>query len=429
MWLAFGSMAGRNDALFQSLRNTSLQRDINAPIDPSAEELRTFHQRRDVTRLGRLARAARLVGDIKTANKFKARAYATIKRLSIMQVRENRKQYFDRVDRLRALGIPTIDATHAKSIPQMDDDDDDASKSTLTKISNIRKWQCGSLPAVHVTRFLQRFLKNFTLQADTARIAEDSSERFMKLVLQYLTRRPNDEIEDREPPGLVVLQYKPQVKKERDKVNEENGKLFASSTAETQDRPQCLFCRSYFCHRQALTKHYRRIHIRNSTFARPFLCPECLQHGIQDSWIDASPSAWSNHVETFHGKLNAPNLPTYQYSVEQESRCLICNKWFSGRTGVMRHVKFTHVLKDKLFKEPFPCPECRRQNQQDTWINDPSEWYEHAWSAHSETEAISVANATTSLSKNTPQISRGKKRTREEMEAEPSSSISIPLGN
>jgi hypothetical protein len=227
MTLAFGSMARRNDALFRSIRSVSLQRDINAPIDPSAEELRIFHQRRDVTGLRRLAKAARLVEDIKAAGLFEGRASAKIKRLSIMQVRENRKQYFDRVDRLRALRISTVDAAHAKSIPQMDHD---ASGSTLAM--NTRQWQCGSWPAVHVARFLQ----NFTLQSDNnAGTAEESSERFMKLVLQYLRRRSNDEIDDRELPEQIVQQKEPQVKMEQDKVDEEEDskKLSASSTAKT----------------------------------------------------------------------------------------------------------------------------------------------------------------------------------------------------
>ncbi len=195
--------------------------------------------------------------------------------------------------------------------------------------------------------------------------------------------------------------------------------MSASSTAKKQHRPQCFFCRSFHCHRQALTKHYKSMHIPNGTFVEPFPCPECLRQGIQDSWISASPSAWSNHVERFHGKINAPNLPTYQYSVEQQqSRCLICNKWFRERRGVTRHVNFTHIQKENWFKQPFPCPECRRQDQQDTWINEPSEWYDHVSCAHSEIEAPSVSNATTSLSENVPQASRGKKRTRAEMEAE-----------
>jgi hypothetical protein len=216
----------------------------------------------------------------------------------------------------------------------------------------------------------------------------------------------------------MLRQEEEQVKKEEDKVDEGDGKVSASSTAKKQNRPQCFFCRSFHCHRQALTKHYRAIHIPNGTFVEPFQCPECLRQGIQDPWISASPSAWSNHVETFHGKINAPNLPTYQYSVElQESRCLICNKWFSGQ-GLTRHVNFTHVGKENMFQQPFPCPECRRQGQQDTWINGASEWYDHVSFTHNEIKAPCVANAITSLSEYEPQTTRGKKRTREEMEAE-----------
>jgi hypothetical protein len=48
MRLAFGHMAGENDALFLSLRNISLGKDPDAPIDPTEEDLLGFDWRIDV---------------------------------------------------------------------------------------------------------------------------------------------------------------------------------------------------------------------------------------------------------------------------------------------------------------------------------------------------------------------------------------------
>jgi Zn ribbon nucleic-acid-binding protein len=300
----------------------------------------------------------------------------------IMQVRENRKKYFDRAARLGAPGIPTAVGAHAKPPttlpPQMD-----ASGSTA---ATARQWRCGRWPAVHVARLLQNFA---LLQSDKTGAAAEFSERFMKLLLQYLRRRPNDQIGDGAGlPNQEVVQQEeePQIKIEQNTDNGNEGEGSPTTAAKTQDRPQCFFCRKFYCHRQSLTKHYKDIHIPNGRFIEPFQCPECLLQGTQNSWISASPSAWSNHIETFHGKINAPNLPSHRYSVEQQSRCLICNKWFRQRRGLTRHFRFTHIQKENRFKRPFQCPECRRQDQQDTWINGLSEWYDHASSAHSEIE-------------------------------------------
>src|SRR6266567_5392161 len=63
MRLAFGSIAGRNDCLFQRLRSMSLSRDAGAPVDPSVEDLLEFEKRNDVSDLRASLKAARLAGD------------------------------------------------------------------------------------------------------------------------------------------------------------------------------------------------------------------------------------------------------------------------------------------------------------------------------------------------------------------------------
>ena len=66
MKLAFGSMTGQNDYLFQSLRNMSLRRDANAPIDPTPDDLREFEQRKDVSDFRAPIEAAKLKAQLRS---------------------------------------------------------------------------------------------------------------------------------------------------------------------------------------------------------------------------------------------------------------------------------------------------------------------------------------------------------------------------
>lgn len=70
MRLAFGSMAGRSDALFQSLRSMSLRRDAKAPVDPSMADLQEFEERSDVRDLRSSLEMARKAGDKKASRSF-----------------------------------------------------------------------------------------------------------------------------------------------------------------------------------------------------------------------------------------------------------------------------------------------------------------------------------------------------------------------
>jgi hypothetical protein len=125
--------------------------------------------------------------------------------------------------------------------------------------------------------------------------------------------------------------------KENDKEGNEIDDASILSTAQTPGRPMCFFCYVPFCHRESLIRHCK-MYIRNGVFNQPFLCPECIRQGNPNSLISASPSAWSNHVERCHGKINAPNLLSYPPAYKQ-SRCLVCEGLFMKGKGLQRHFK------------------------------------------------------------------------------------------
>lgn len=46
--IAFGDRAGKNEKLFELLRDVSLRRDENAPIYPTDAEVKSFENRKDM---------------------------------------------------------------------------------------------------------------------------------------------------------------------------------------------------------------------------------------------------------------------------------------------------------------------------------------------------------------------------------------------
>ncbi|KAI1085901.1 hypothetical protein F5B19DRAFT_264814 [Rostrohypoxylon terebratum] len=101
MSLAFGNEAGRDEQLFAMLRDMSMSRDANAPVDITAKEYRAFEQRSDVVMLRRSMDNAT---DSKERTRFRSKVNNLLRTLSQLQLEKNRAEYFKRVDYLRAKG-------------------------------------------------------------------------------------------------------------------------------------------------------------------------------------------------------------------------------------------------------------------------------------------------------------------------------------
>ena len=389
MKLAFGSMTGQNDYLFQSLRNMSLRRDANAPIDPTPDDLREFEQRKDVSDFRARIEAAKLAGDSSTAKRLKSHLSSLTILLSSLKVQVRRKEYFDNVDRSRALGLkPTAEMAPSEA-------------ASGTSAQRMRRCDVAADQ-------IRRFLRSHIQAPDEYQHAEARSERFMNLLLGYLTRRP-------EPETLSSSSSEADAGAGGTPKVEEGDADLGEGKGNEKERPRCLFGCGIFCHRQSLTRHYREIHDKNGTFNKPFPCPECHRQGMGDSWIANGKSEWSNHVERFHGKIHTPNFPTHACPAEELASCLICGRSFSRGRGLTRHFRLIHIQKEGKFGQPFPCPGCRRLGKEDAWIDGLSAWSDHVASVHGEAHAASDGSDGETQRKTS---FSGKKRKRDEAEAE-----------
>ena len=179
----------------------------------------------------------------------------------------------------------------------------------------------------------------------------------------------------------------------------------------------------------------------DTSFSRPFHCPECKRSGLTEAIIDGR-QAWSAHTEKVHGKAHSPNwilkpLPKkyqcflcpsefvtttklfshinshiHSNSVKGPVDCLTCTQstsipvtlqslweWLEhlrdfhevsalfcilcGHSGLTRHMDGYHKAD---FEIPFPCPACERQSgsQLHNMIDGPASWHLHLLSVHRE---------------------------------------------
>ncbi len=166
--LAFGPEAtGRNDQLFQNLRNMSISRDAGAPIDPGIEDLQSFEERNGVRGLRTDLEATRQANDKKAVRSIKSQLDNLIDTLSDLIVQKKRTEYFDRVDSLRAQGLSTIEL----------------SSTCGTRKDSLRRRYTSGAEAIAL--FLQACGQNI----DEDHLMEQRSRRYMELLLNYLSRR------------------------------------------------------------------------------------------------------------------------------------------------------------------------------------------------------------------------------------------------
>jgi hypothetical protein len=99
-----------DDGLERAMRTMSLKRDPNAPTAPAPEDLLNIELRQDVSDFReRLKKAKAANRDRKTWNALAMRVHNLVQYLSNLAVRVRRKEYFERVDQLRALGQSTLE--------------------------------------------------------------------------------------------------------------------------------------------------------------------------------------------------------------------------------------------------------------------------------------------------------------------------------
>jgi hypothetical protein len=346
-----------DDGLERAMRTMSLRRDPNAPVAPSPEDLRSIELRKDVSDLRERLRKAKAVNRNRgTWNALFMQVRNLVQHLSDLSVKVRRTEYFERVDRLRALGQSTLG--EAGSAPV------------------IRKIDIKLCRGGEALDEVARFLQHYGYSANEVTAANSHcQERWLDLLFGYLTNKPAvaktegiDGGEDDVVAADVSSFSKP--------VQDPTGHI-------------CFLCRRPSASRDALTTHCKRMHVAKGTFGQDFPCPECRRSQLPDQII-TSASSWSSHVETVHGEEHAPKLRTHPHStLETKLCCPFCGLYLlpAGFTG---HIK-SHVrdgAASAIFSMPFPCLACRNGppgKEQNVVIEGCSAWNAHVSSAHSET--------------------------------------------
>jgi hypothetical protein len=367
MSIAFDGMTIKSDPIFTALSNSTLGRDSGAPVDVTKKDLAEFEKRGDVRGFRASIKAEDSQG-VRHVNLLKMKVRGLINTLSSLQLHENRKKYFKRVDKLRPLGKPTGNATKPASHP---------CPIEAAKVqSRYRQQHLRSMAAVKIGHFFQgraRELEKVKTDLKLNQFPEQDLAQYVHMLVAYLTYKPFEEF----------LETKAQTEQEQtveDRI-----------TVELDDkRSRCLLGCGTYGYRSALTQHTIQVHVRKGTFESPFCCPECRRLGMKDAWIEGGPSAWSNHVERIHGKKHAPNLPSHPQSAAEWTKCLICERLLTTGSGSKTHFRLTHVNKGQFEGQPFPCPECIRQGREEVErIKDLDAWDDHVERVHGGTQTLS----------------------------------------
>ncbi|KAI0976370.1 hypothetical protein F4678DRAFT_416827 [Xylaria arbuscula] len=356
--IAFGDRAGGDNAdVFASLRRSFLQRDPYAPIYVSPEDLSAIEERQDVRELRGQYRevVAQSSSDSPDAKAVAAKIHWIKCKLSEERLVELRNTYFEEVDRLRATGAAP---------PRPPDHSLNPRKSFDPQ---------GAAAAESIGEFMQ-------LEQDGS---GDSSLDLVGLYIPLLRRCPADV-------ATLLDRY-------RSTGQDAKAPLSPQPAVDPKRPHRCLFGCDSFRRRGHLTDHNTNVHFNRGDFDQPFLCPECRRLGLGNRLIEG-PMQWSNHVETYHGREHAPNLPTglnsrpdaswmktathYQRAVGQEGRCLVCCDIFKNAGAFATHFRTQHVVKQKLFESPFDCPECVRQQTKPSRFDSATGWQAHIKDCH-----------------------------------------------
>jgi hypothetical protein len=355
--------AWHSEPLEQAMRTMILKRDPNAPVAASTEYLQSFERRRDVFALRRRLDEAKATKDRTTWRPLYFQLKRLLDNLSRQAVVKMRTEYFDRVDRLRALGRSTSEEA--------------ASAAAASRAKHVRLCRGGNA--------LNRVARYIRLHSD---MAEQRPERpntphskswYLELLVGYLTNQPvmperQTEHDEGEVPGWEVTG--------------------AARPSQEGGKHTCLLCRESFSSVDALTGHCKSLHVQKGAFDRPFPCPECHRRGSPEEHLITSPSSWSGHVEMQHGSNDAPTLRTDPLPAAQETKlcCPFCGVYIRQGRGFHMH-RTSHVRNgaaSAIFLSPFPCRACRNgqggDGKQDVMIDGCSAWDTHVSLAHADAE-------------------------------------------
>ncbi|KAI9658227.1 MAG: hypothetical protein M1821_002359 [Bathelium mastoideum] len=155
-----------------AMRTMSLKRDPNAPVAPSEEDLQQLHQRKDVSELrGRIESMKAANKDRRTWNSVFMKHKNLLQYLSRLVVKKKRQEYFDRVDRLRALGRSTTEGTASAPVSQV----------TSARLCH------GGEALNEVVRYIRSDSRS---NGETKEANYGDQEQWLRLLYAYLTNLP-----------------------------------------------------------------------------------------------------------------------------------------------------------------------------------------------------------------------------------------------
>ncbi|RYP64095.1 hypothetical protein DL771_008954 [Monosporascus sp. 5C6A] len=173
MFLAFGNDAGRDEQLFAMLRDMSMSRDTNAPVDIDPGENRELEWRQDVINLRHDIDIAK---DSKERTRLRAKLNNLLKTLWQLKLEDKRARYFERVDYLRAQGLSTMDTYSRIDNNVILPPDSTATVSQALKVHVNQQAPDRDVHSRHYITSLLRYLTNAPIGSGGKEEGEDEAK-------------------------------------------------------------------------------------------------------------------------------------------------------------------------------------------------------------------------------------------------------------
>jgi hypothetical protein len=335
--LSYG-LIDQDTMLENTLRNSSANRDENAPLYLAPGDSENFETRFDLLSLReQYAEAKSQHGANDKRTKRVANEIGALKRsLSVQLIKQRRAEYFEAARMRRASGLPTDDLIQASVRPP-------------------KSRYAFSHPAA---ASICQFLTNNDLDGEQRR-------RSFPTLLQAFLSAQFSEVQ-----AFVEELVNPTMSTHRLTDESKDGRLW-----------RCILCPSATCfgRRYQLARHHLLVHMKNPG---QFRCPECYREKGEIFMVSGPSSPWFNHAERIHGAHTAPyelgSLKATELKYER-ARCLLCDDGRQFSVSVhSRHFNKHHAT---TTNGTFNCPECARNGREDK-ITGQAEWSQHAREAH-----------------------------------------------
>lgn len=321
-----------NRRLYKLLKQAYIAQNKKTPISLNKEELKKLNFYSYIVSLAKEYQKAN--AKYSRNNPVTQRAQVAVRskqqRLANRMIEEKRKQYFNKADKLQALGESV-----KKAFPNANN------RNNRKSISYTAK----AYLAMYRTTSISKFMHKDNLDNGV------QQQKFINMVFEFLAHRPAN----------TDYIFKDLIKK-------------ANGTAPHYIKPAIKLKRNYRClfgcqalsERHCLTKHTENFH--KPSFKTPFYCPECQQRRFSPVVIK-NLDHWYAHAERKHSTINTPSFQpdlkdalTKRYKKPPKAPCLFCQAEFYVGQSYAQHFS-KHASKEFKKVKGFNCPQCRRKGK------------------------------------------------------------------